>query len=58
MATDTNYMHYREYDFDPADRPAIYPHFSYGKFTYPATSCADKDWECACPKFIAEQENR
>ena len=24
-ATDTNYSHYREYDFDPQDRPWVYP---------------------------------
>lgn len=37
MATETNYLHLKEFDFDPSDRPAIYPHMSYGKYTYPSS---------------------
>ena len=29
-------MHYREYDFDETDRPAIFPPELYGKHIYPA----------------------
>ena len=57
MAPEVNYQHYREFDFDESDRPAIYPHESYGKLTYPITrdsqpSLLTKDWESVCPKFI------
>jgi WD40 repeat protein len=58
MATDSNYWHQREYDFDIADRPAIFPHPSYGKYVFPAISEMDHDWLYSCPKFIAEQEHK
>lgn len=54
MAPDSNYMHYREYDFDITDRPAIFPHASYGKYIYPWPYTEGRDWEAACPKFLAE----
>ncbi len=57
-ATEANYWHYKEYDFDPADRPVVYPHASYGKFTFPAANTLGRDWECACPKYLAEQEHK
>jgi hypothetical protein len=58
MATENNYNQFREYDFDIADRPSIFPHPSYGKFTFPANTLAGRDYECACPKYLAEQEHK
>lgn len=58
LAPELNYIHMREYDFEAADRPAIFPHASYGKYIYPWDKIHGRDWEAVCPKFLAEQDHK
>ena len=50
QASENNYWHYREMDFDMEDRPSIMPHDSYGRFYFPdMTEAPGSDWEAAAP---------
>ena len=53
-ATENNYWHYRNEDFDMEDRPMLMPNDSYGKnlFSDMYTSPGN-DWEGAAPMYVA-----
>ena len=36
LATELYYWQHSEYDFDPQDRPVVFPHSSYGKHVFPS----------------------
>ena len=56
QATEHNYWHFRETDFDPInDETVKLPHASYGKHYF--SNFYDQpgnDWEVAAPMFVAE----
>ena len=63
---------YYDYDFDPEDRPCVYPNDSFAKHLFPANKsfvniygseqkaggqAFDPDWEASCTNFMGQIEN-
>jgi hypothetical protein len=54
QATENNYWHYRNEDFDMEDRPMQMPNDSYGKTLFPDHyNGPGHDWEAATPSYVA-----